>query len=317
MSDTIVQQGRFTSNGESVFLDIRSDIDWMEIINYTVAAGAGGGAGVEFRWQRGMALDTGIENQKPSLTLALTAGGFSLLDTSLQTPGPLNATIVTVSAGPPPLVTNSGVNGLSAGDVVRLINIAGAQQLGGIDFTVGITTLTDTTFTLDYMSEIIAGTTGSWRKISFDPQFYPARRTITAISKEAEAEITMSVTHGFTAGQAIRVRIPETGGMIEMNNLIGNILSVNTLTNTITVDIDSTSFSDFVFPLTALIASSQSEVIPVGGTASGPFINELDDGTDNVSILGMQLAAGTNSPAGVADDVIYWRAGKAFSVTNE
>jgi len=31
----------------------------------------------------------------------------------------------------------------------------------------------------------------------------------------------------------------------------------------------------------------------------------------------MKLAAGADSPAGSSSDVIYWRAGKSFSVSNE
>ena len=37
----------------------------------------------------------------------------------------------------------------------------------------------------------------------------------------------------------------------------------------------------------------------------------------NIAERGMKLTAGTGSPAGVDGDVIYWVAGKSFSVTNE
>jgi hypothetical protein len=200
---------------------------------------------------------------------------------------------------------------------VRLIDVTGAQQLGGIDFTVGNNTLTSTTFSLDYMAQIVAGTTGSWRKIPFQPQFYPRKRTITAITQATSAVITMSVTHGFTAGQAVRLKVPSAYGMTEMDNLIGNITAVSTANNTITVDIDSSSFTAFSFPLTAAVPFTFAEVIPVGETANGTYANNLDDATDNVSLIGMKLAAGADSPAGSSSDVIYWRAGKSFSVSNE
>lgn len=325
MDGTIIQQGRFTSDGTSVTLDIRSDVDWMSVINFTVADDdtQTTAIGVEYFWQRGMATDTGIEYKKSSaanaaqLTTALASGGFTLLDTSDQTPGTLNSTITAVSAAAIPVVSNSGTNGLSAGDVVKMIDVTGAQQIGGIDFTVGNNTLTSGTFSLDYMAQIVAGTTGSWRKISFQPQFYPRRRTITAITGATSAVITMSVTHGFTAGQAVRIKVPAEYGMTEIDSLIGNITAVSTANNTITVDIDSSAFTAFSFPLTAAVPFSLAEVIPVGETANGTFANSLGGATDNVSLIGMQLAAGVDSPAGSSSDVIFWRAGKSFSVTNE
>lgn len=320
MASTIIQSGTFTSAGTAVELQIRSDLDWMEVDNYTqMATTQATGRGVMFRWQRGMAAGTGIEITKTNSTNALngevmTTGGFTLLDTSVQTPGNLTSTITAISNAAIPVVTNSGTNGLSAGDVVRIINVTGAQQLGGMDFTVGLNTLSTTTFSLDYMAQIVAGTSGSWRKINFDPQFYPRRRFITAITAASSAVITMSVTHGLTAGQAVRINVPAAYGMTEIDGLIGNITAVNTSTNTITVDIDSSAFTAFAFPLTAAVPFTQATVVPVGETANGTYANTLDDATDNQSFIGMRLGAGIDGPAGSSGDVIYWRAGKSTLV---
>lgn len=329
MNGTILQQGRFTSDGEVQRLDIRSDVDWMEVYNYTVADDdtQTTQVGVQYYWQRGMADGTGIEYRKSDATnasqlvTAMASGGFTLLDTSSQVPGPLNgvgggADITAISAGPPPVVTNNGDNGLSAGDVVRLIDVAGGQQLGGIDFTVGNNTLTATTFSLDYMPAIVAATTGSWRKIPFQPQFYPRKRSITQISQAPNAVVTLSVTHQFTAGQAVRVKVPDAFGMSEIDGLIGNIVSVDGATNTIVLDIDSSAFSAFAFPLTGAVPFDFAEIIPVGQDATGAFANNLDGAMDNVSFIGMELGAGVDGPAGSSGDVVYWRAGKSFSVLN-
>lgn len=319
MASTIVQTGSFTSDGTAQDIAVRSDIDWMEVINYTVADDdtQTTAIGVQYYWQRGMAADTGIEYKKSNaanaaqLTTALASGGFTLLDTSVQTPGALTSTITAISNAAIPVVTNSGTNGLSAGDVVRIIDVTGAQQLGGMDFTVGINTLSTTTFSLDYMAQIVAGTSGSWRKINFDPQFYPRRRFITGITAASSAVITLSVTHGFTAGQAVRINVPSDYAMTEIDGLIGNITAVSTANNTITVDIDSSAFTAFSFPLTAGVPFTQATVVPVGETANSTYANTLDDATDNQSFIGMRLAAGTDSPAGANGDVVYWRAGKA------
>lgn len=327
MDNTIIQQGRFTSAGLAVELQIRSDIDWMEVINYTIAdADQTTAVGVKYYWQRGMAADTGIEYLKSNaaaaanLVDAMASGGFTLLDTSESPLSALNATTTAISTAAIPVVTNSGTNALSAGDVVRITNTTSAQQLGGFDFTVGHNTLSGTTFSLDYMPQLaLAGTTGSWRKINFQPQFYPRHRFITKMTAASSMVVTMSVTHGFTVGQAVRFKVPSGYGMVEANELIGNITAINTTLasgNSITVDIDSSAFTAFAFPVNADVPFTPALVIPVGEAASESAANLLDDATNNVSFIGMSLAAGANSPAGATSDVIYWRAGKSFSVDN-
>jgi len=327
MNGTIIQQGRFTSDGTTTEIQVRSDIDWMEVLNYTIADAAQTTAiGVKYYWQRGMAVDTGIEYKKSNaanaadLVDAMASGGFTLLDTSESPLDSLNATTTAISTAAIPVVSNSGTNGLVAGDVVRIINTTSAQQLGGFDFTVGHNTLSSGTFSLDYMAQLaLAGTTGSWRKIKFQPQFYPRHRTITKMTAATSMVVTMSVTHGFTVGQAVRFIVPAGYGMVEADSLIGNITAIDTtLTtgNSITVDIDSSAFTAFAFPVNADVPFTPALVIPVGETADATSANLLDDATDNVSFIGMELAAGTNSPAGANSDVIYWRAGKSFSVSN-
>lgn len=330
MDNTILQQGRFTSTGANVNLQIRSDVDWMKVYNVTQAAASQTTAvGVEYYWQRGFATGAKWTYFKSNAAAAanlsqyITSNGFTLLDTSIQAPGALQATITAVSNASIPVVTNSGTNGLVAGNVVRLINVAGAHQLDGYDFTVGYNTLSSTTFSLDYMPQIVAGTTGSWRLIPFNPIFYPSRRRITKITQASQAVITMSVTHGYKVGQAVRIVVPAAFGMVEMNNLLGNITAIDTTTtsgNTITVDIDSSSFTAFSFPLTAAGAFSPAEVIPVGedtALALADGVDILSDATINQSYIGMQLTGGTNCPGGAASDVMYWVAGKSFSVDNQ
>ena len=330
MDNTIIQQGRFTSNGSTKTIQIRSDVDWMRVYNITQAAAAQTNAiGVEYYWQRGFPAGAMWEYKKSNaanatnLSVYATTGGFTLVDTSLSPLGPLNATVTAVSNAAIPVVSNSGTNGLVAGDVVRLTNIAGAQQLGGMDFTVGYNTLTGGTFSLDYMAQIVAGTTGSWRKINWQSLFYPRRRFVTKITQAAQAVVTMSVTHGYQIGQVVRMVVPEAFGMVEMNGLQGTIVAIDTTTttgNSITLNIDSSAFTAFAFPLTGAVPFTYAEVVPVGedtadALAQGQDI--LSDATVNTGYIGMSMAAGANSPAGSNADVIYWVAGKSFSVDNQ
>lgn len=330
---TIIQQGRFTSDGTTKVLQVRSDIDWMKVYNLTIAdADQTAAIGVEYYWQRGMAADRGIVYKKSNaanaanLTDYLASGGFTLQDTSTSPLGTLQAVgganeVTAISTAAIPVATNSGANGLIAGDVARLTNVTAAPQLAGYDFTVGHNTLTGTTFSLDYMAQLsVAGTTAAYRKINWDPIFYPRHRLITKITSASSAVVTLSVTHGFTVGQEVRFVVPAAFGMTEIDGLTGTITAIDTTVtsgNTITVDIDTSSFTAFSFPLAAAVPFSPAMVVPVGQAATSPYENLIDDATDNQAYIGIALAAGTTSPAGASSDVIYWVAGKSFNVDNQ
>ena len=332
MSDnTIIQQGRFTSAGSAVTLNLRAGTDWMKVYNTTVATNAQTTAvGVEFYWQAGFPQAAAWEYKKAgsgvagaNLVTYNTTGGFTVVDSSLSPYGTVNATVTAVSSATIPVVSNSGTNGLVAGQVVRLNTIAGAQQIGGMDFTVGYNTLTTGTFSLDYMSQIAAGTTGNWMLVKFDPLYYPRRRSITKISQATQAVVTLSVTHGYKVGQLVRMVVPAVFGMTEMDGLQATIVAINTTTttgNTITIDVDSSAFTAFAFPVTAVYPFTPALVVPMGeDTAEALLMGQdiLSDATVNQGYIGMQLAAGANSPAGVTSDIIYWVAGKSFSVDNQ
>lgn len=320
--NTIIQQGSFTADGNAKTIQLRGDVDWMKVYNQTVLDAAGAGTGAMFEWFRGFTTDTGIEYKKTASTNALqidmlTSGGFTLVDTSAASLSAINSTVSAVSTAATPVVSASSTSGLSDGDTVRMVDVTGAQQLGGFDFTIG-SVVASTSFTLAYMSQLAgAGTTGSFYKVKYDPLYYPRHRYITKATQASSAVITLSVTHGYTAGQKVRFKVPSAYGMTQLDNLTGTVTAVSTANNTITVDIDSSAFTAFAFPATAAVPFSPAMVIPVGEAAESSYINLLDDATYNSGYIGMTLAAGTDSPAGASSDVIYWIAGKSFSVDNE
>lgn len=335
MSETIIQQGRFTSTGALKTLQLRSGIDWMRVYNTDVASDAQTTAiGVEYYWQRGFPDGAKWEYKKSSaanaadLSVYTTTGGFTYIDTTGNPNGVIHAVgsateITAISTANPPVATNSGVNGLSAGNVVRLINVSGAPQIGGMDFTVGYGTLSDTTFSLDYMSVLgVAGTTAGWIKINWNPIFYPRYRYITKISNATQAVVTLSVTHGYLVGQRVRMQVPAAYGMSQMNGLSGTIVSIDTTTtvNTITLDIDASAFDAFAFPAAAAVPFVKAMVIPEGedtAQAISSAVDRYNDAEENQGYIGMSLAAGANGPAGQSNDVIYWVAGVSFSVDNQ
>lgn len=317
---TTLSQGKFTSTGLATTLQIRSDVDWIKVINATTSAAAGAGTGVEFYWQRGMANGSALEYTKTAVTGALatsviTSGGFTLVNSTEEPLGPLNSSITAVSGAAIPVVSATDTDDLVDGDHVRLYDITGAQQLGGIDFYID-TVVANTSFRLPFMAQIVAGTTGYFRKVNYSRLFAVPTRNISKITKAASAVVTFCARHNYTVGQEVTFRVPAAFGMTEIDGKVGKITAIDTTNNTITVDIDSTSFTTFAWPLTAYGPFSPAMVVAVGEVANSTYANSLDDATRNISYIGVQLGAGVNGPAGSTSDVIYWVAGKSEIVTN-
>lgn len=329
--------GTFTSDGQNKLIALPSGVDAMYVRNFTVSAAAGANTGAEFFWQRGMTNGRGLIYTKTSVTNALQVGqiaagqGFYLYDPADQQPDALYAFSSVSNATPPVVTTAAGIvdtAGIQTGDIVRLYNVTGARQLGGMDFTV--TYGSGTTFSLTNMQPIVAGTTGSFRKIPYEPLFYPRNRYITNISQASQAIVTLSVTHGLTVGQKVRFVVPSIGGsttyygMTEIDGLAGTVVATGQAdadgyTNTITVDIDTSAFTAFSFPLTATRVANAytfAQIVPFGentATANANLVDPFAGARDNQSQIGMLLKSGTTSPAGVANDVIYWIAWKSFN----
>ncbi len=318
--NTIIQQGRFTADGNAKVIKLRNGVDWMKIWNTTTIAAGGAGTGVIFEWQRGLATDYAIEYQKLAadesmVPVIATSGGFTYVDTSADNPlGPINTTISAIDNATPPGVLATSTLGLVEGSIIRLINPVGAQQLGGVDFAID-TIVANTSFNLTYGPTIVAGTTSSFYPVVIPPAFYPKRRFIQAITAANPAVVTTTVPHGYTVGQKVRLQVPSAYGMTQMNELTATVTAVGAAS--ITTDIDGSAFTAFAWPLTAGVPFTHAQVIPVGEAAESTYVNLLDDATIDQGYIGMSLASGTDSPAGAANDVIYWQAGTSFSVNNE
>lgn len=314
--DTVMFQGSFTSTGVTAQINFRSDIDWMRVINLTTTAAGGADTGSEFFWAKGFPDGYGIEYIKTAATNALasayiTSGGFTRIDSSGYPDKAINATVTAISNAAIPIVSATSTAGLVAGDVVRFVNVTGAQQFGGMEFTID-TVVANTSFRLPYAPQIVAGTTGSFYPIKWGSIFYPRRRIPGFISQAANAVILPTVTHGYTVGQKVRFQIPEEFGMVELNGLTGTVIAVDLTVNSFTVDIDTSGFTAYAWPLSAAAPFTPAQIIPVGEAVE--YNTSLDDATRNTSVIAMLLSAGTNSPAGVNTDVIFWQAGKTFNL---
>ena len=329
---TEIHRGKFVSTGANKFIPLVTDVDWMNVYNWTaINTGPAASNAIEFYWQRDMAENDGLVKLYTGAgtflisgtSSGLSVGGFTLYDSStekLLAP----VTITAISAATPPVVATGTTTGLVAGDVVRLSAVTGANQVGGIDFTIG-SVVGATSFTLAYMRGMVAapaaGTNAAYRKIKYDAGWYPRKRYITKISKAVNAIVTMSVTHDFTVGQKIRFHVPAVRGssafgMIELDNIIATVLAIGVadtdgITNTITIDVDTTSYTTFSWPLTAIDRFTCASVCPVGEDSNMFSYTNSDDAPINQAARGIILGAGQQSPAGQTNDVIYWTAGKS------
>ena len=335
---TCIYQGEFTSDGLDKIIPVMAGVDWVEVVNLTNTVATTQWAGTEWYWQRGMGAGDAVVNYHATGSSLVSTStcvigfngvayrGIYPLDSSEQSVGALDTTVTAVSNDAPPVVTCTSTAGLNAGDIVRMINITGAQQLGGMDFTIGNETFNATHFSLDYMGGIVAGTTGSFRKIDYDPLFYPRHRYIAHVDGGMnDAPITFTVKHNFKIGERVRFIVPQAYGMSELDGLEGTVTYVsdpaNTTFNYITTDIKTATFSYFDWPLSAVAPFSPAMVIPVGEDPVDRENKQKDaSATENTGYIGFKL--GTSATAGIAlgsaggttGDVIKWRAGKSFDI---
>lgn len=350
--NTILQQGRFTSTGASVTLDLRSDLDWIKVYNETAAAQAAADLAYEFYWQRGMATAGGqqglfwtklgtVANDPVTVGQFAAAAGFVLVDSSIVTPGTANALTAITGANPPVVTTAATLP--AVGDIVRVTNLDNQPQIGGLDFTV--TAAGGGTFTIGNitLANSVASTAGFWRRIPFDAMFYPRNRYITWIENAVNPKVYMSVTHGFTVGQQVRLVLPGGAAVWEnyaaLNGVQATILAINTaragneptnagIANNIVLDIDTSTFgvwnvfgaaNNESYPAAAEVPFTPAQIVPIGEDTAQALttgVNILGDATRNTATLGITLIGGAAGPSGAANDIISWVAGKSFSVLN-
>ena len=223
----IFDAGFFTSTGTPVRIPLRSDFDYFEVVNFTQAATTQNpGRVVRSEWQRGFADAAALNWTKTNSTNAMnyddvTTGGFTLVDTSVQSYG-ASLAFTGITNAAPPVVSAASTAGLADTDVVRIFTSAasGSYQLAGMDFTID-NLISNTSFELIYMGAPgdAAPGAGTFRRVNYDPMFAPRRRFITNVTQAASAVVTLSVTHGYVVGQKVKFVLPVAYGMSELNGL--------------------------------------------------------------------------------------------------
>ena len=122
---------------------------------------------------------------------------------------------------------------------------------------------------MDTQNFAAVGTAGNVRLI-VPGRMFPRNRYIVplagavGITQAANAVVSMSVAHDFSVGEKVTLRVPSAYGMLEANNKSAIVTAVGTYT--VTLDLDSSGFSAFLPPTSAVYAAgvSPAMVIPAG-----------------------------------------------------
>lgn len=302
-------QGWFTSGGASFNIPLRGSPTKFSIMNYTqMATTATPGKVVQSGWQLGFAQDYAWAYTKTNATNALngsilTSGGYNLINTENQTIG-LPVAFSGFTNAAPPVVSTASTANLLAGDTVRLVTCTGCPQLAGMDFTID-TIVANTSFNLPYMGAPgSASTGGTYRKVYYDPVYSPRSRYITNITQASQCVVKLSVTHGYSVGDKIQVYTGKPYGMVEINGKIGKVLAIDTVNNTVTLDIDTSGFTAFAFPGASAYPFTFAQTVPVG---------EIPTITSGATVNDAMIAINVGpSVCGAVNDVLYWEAQMAF-----
>lgn len=307
-ASSLIAYGSYVSDGNARTIEIQPGVDYFILKNRTDWGDTTAVTNVMSEYQRGMNPGTGYGWTQTVTTNALasnaiTSGGFTFLDSTDDSPdAALTASGITNAA--PPVVTVASTATLTDNDIVRVYASTGALQISTYDFTINV--LNGTTFSLLYMpAPGSAASAAQIRRIPFDVASYPRNRLITAVTAGVTTEVQMSVTHGFVVGQIVSFVVPSVFGMTQLDGLQGQITAINTTTNTITVDIDSSGFTAFAFPTSAVAALgfTPAQVIPLGEVAT-----ILTGASRSTGFRGINLGANVVGPNAATMD---WWAFKA------
>jgi hypothetical protein len=257
--------------------------DWVFVKNLTNWGDATAVTSIESEWFSIMAQGSFRAKNQTVTSDALvsatgTTGGFTFVDQS--NPPTYTRVDMTAVDGSTFVVSTVNTAGINVGDLVRLINVAGALELSGnlyqvtavsagVSITLGFAATAATAKGATYGN----GTTGFIQKV-YPGFMYPALRQVMFISKATQAKVYFSRQHDFTIGELVDFQIPTPYGMVQLSNLTGKAVKdgfgnkagaarVITTTNTatessITLDYDTTGFSAFTYPSSANFALGDS-----------------------------------------------------------
>lgn len=95
-----------------------------------------------------------------------------------------------------------------------------------------------------------------------NPTYKPAMRVISAITNANPAAITTTFDHNYVTGTVVRLHIPPGYGILQANELFGEITVTGD--TTFTIDIDTSTFDAYTTPASFPENKQYAQVVPIG-----------------------------------------------------
>lgn len=345
MAFTLITQGSFLSTGAGVKISLPSSADYFKTYNLTQMPLAPATAVVVMgEWFGGSLINpnSGLRWKKTNSTNALqldtfatatASNGFTYVQVSPLVEAQAPNAITAISAANPAVVTQT--NTYSNGDIVRIYNTTGDLTIGGMSFQ--ISSASGSGYTLLGLANVAgnglaAATAGFTRRVSPNEAVDPQYLYITNISQASQAVVSTSVDPSayYVVGNKIHFSVPASFGMSQINQLTGTIVAVNAVAAAVnigaynvTVDIDSSAFTAFAFPASALspTAGLFATFAPAGSKTAQDYLTGVFTGYEfqktpfhtGKFTPYMFLSGGAQAPAGANGDTILWQAFKMES----
>jgi hypothetical protein len=115
-------------------------------------------------------------------------------------------------------------------------------------------------------------------------RFFPRFRYIDGITNEQYALVSFTEAHDFVLNEIVSFRVSKPYGMVEINERKSKVIGVDTFT--IRVEIDTTFYTPFIYPVSGQNTSPICVPVGSGINLANPFLvySILDDAFDNVRI---------------------------------
>ena len=331
MPFTIIASGSFTQPATAVNQNINcpGGADYFRTTNITQMSLAPATAVVirgEWYGNSLFANNDGIRWKKTNSTNAIQIDTFATATASngftyfTDYPAPeaaLTGTTITNATPAVATVTNT----YSEGDRVIIYASTGALMYSGMSFT--ISSVSGSGFTLLGLNTPgSAATAFQVRRIPKLGRVEPRALFVTGITQAAQAVVTVSEAHNYVVGEKIVFNIPASFGMTQLNSFTQRLPAVIVAvgTYTMTINVNTTSFTAFAFPASSGSPTTQLFAMLTSAGQSTQF-NQVTNVQTGYNFLYvpyhsgqftpyMYVPAGAQSPGGAAGDTIVWEAYK-------
>lgn len=337
MAFTLITQGSFLSTGVNVKISLPSSVDYFKTVNLTQMAAASPTVCVGGEWFGGgtIAANSGLRWKKSGSSAILidafststASNGFTYVTSSPVIEAQGANAITGITAANPAVVSQT--NTYNNGDILYLYATTGDLTIGGMPFQ--ISSASGSGYTLLGLANVAgnglaAATAGFTRRVSAALAVDPQYLFITNISQATSAVVSTSVDPSayYVVGNKIHFSVPSSFGMTQINGLTGTVTAVNAVgasgnigAYNLTVNIDSSAFTAFAFPLTSgsPTAALFATLAPAGSSTQQNYLTGVFTGYEfqktpfhtGQFTPYMLVAGGANSPAGSNADLIVWQ----------